>query len=68
MSRPESHLFPWHEDPAFFLSAVSFTAQVTTFSARLVEKDYFCSVLLEYLTTADNALCLLYTSPSPRDS
>jgi hypothetical protein len=29
MSCPESQLFPWHEDPAFFLSAVSFTARVT---------------------------------------
>ncbi|MHB8772068.1 MAG: nucleotidyl transferase AbiEii/AbiGii toxin family protein [Syntrophales bacterium] len=56
MSRPESQLFPWHEDPAFFLSAVSFTARVTTFSTRLIEKDYFCSALLEYLTTASNAL------------
>jgi predicted nucleotidyltransferase component of viral defense system len=56
MSRPESHLFSWHEDSAFFLAAVSFTTQVTTFSSRLIEKDYFCSVLLEYLTTAGNAL------------
>jgi len=56
MSRPESHLFPWHEDSAFFLAAVNFTTQVTTFSSRLVEKDYFCSILLEYLTTAGNAL------------
>lgn len=56
MNRPESLLFPWHEDSEFFVSAVSFTAQVTTFSTRLVEKDYFCSVLLEYLTTAGNTL------------
>jgi predicted nucleotidyltransferase component of viral defense system len=56
MSRPESHLFSWHEDSAFFLAAVSFTTQVTTFSSRLVEKDYFCSILLEYLTTGDHAL------------
>jgi predicted nucleotidyltransferase component of viral defense system len=56
MSRPESHLYSWHEDSAFFLAAVSFTTQVTTFSSRLVEKDYFCSILLEYLTTGDHAL------------
>jgi hypothetical protein len=36
MSRPESHLFSWHEDSAFFLAAASFTAKVTTFSPRLV--------------------------------
>jgi predicted nucleotidyltransferase component of viral defense system len=51
MSRPESRSFSWHEDPEFFEAAVSFTAKVTTFSTRLVEKDYFCTVLLEYLTT-----------------
>ncbi len=50
MSRPESPLFPWHEDQALFLAALGFTVQMTTFSARLVEKDYYCSVLLEYLT------------------
>jgi len=56
MSRLESRLFPWHEDPEFFVAAVSFTAKETTFSTRLVEKDYFCTVLLEYLTTLGNAL------------
>ena len=29
---------------------------MTTFSTRLVEKDYFCTVLLGYLTAASNAL------------
>ena len=52
MSRPEFRLFPWHEDPEFFKAAVSFTAKETTFSPRLVEKDYFCTVLLEYLAAA----------------
>ncbi len=56
MSRLESRLFPWHEDPEFFAAALSFTAKETTFSARLVEKDYFCTVLLEYLTAVGNAL------------
>ncbi|OGP55832.1 MAG: hypothetical protein A2162_10370, partial [Deltaproteobacteria bacterium RBG_13_52_11b] len=54
MSRPESRLFAWHEDPEFFEAAVSFTAKETTFSPRLVEKDYFCTVLLEYLATVGN--------------
>ena len=56
MSRLESRLFPWHEDPEFFVAAVSFTAKETTFSTRLIEKDYFCTVLLEYLITVGNAL------------
>ena len=54
MSRPELRLFAWHEDPEFFEAAVSFTAKETTFSPRLVEKDYFCTALLEYLATVGN--------------
>ena len=54
MNRPEFHSFSWHEDPEFFEAAVSFTAKETTFSPRLVEKDYFCTVLLEYLATVGN--------------
>jgi hypothetical protein len=38
------------EDPDYFRAAVRFTSQVTTFAPRLVEKDYFCTVLLEYLS------------------
>jgi len=56
MSQPESPLFPWHEDQALFLAALGFTAQMTTFPPRLVEKDYFCSVLLEYLTNGGHTL------------
>jgi predicted nucleotidyltransferase component of viral defense system len=43
-------------DPEFFRAAVSFTAQRTGFAARLIEKDYFCSVLLEYLASASKDL------------
>ena len=56
MSRPELRLFAWHEDPEFFEAAVSFTAKETTFSPRLVEKDYFCTVLLDYLTMVGNTV------------
>lgn len=45
-----------HEDPEFFRSAVTFTAATTGFQARLIEKDYFCSVLLQYLTQANGSL------------
>ena len=42
----------WHEtDPTLLLEAVRFTATLTGFLPRLVEKDYFCSVLLEHLST-----------------
>lgn len=38
-----------HRDPALFREVVRHTAAVTGFLPRLVEKDYFCSVLLEVL-------------------
>jgi hypothetical protein len=31
-----------HEDPVLFREALSFTAAETGFTARLIEKDYFC--------------------------
>ncbi len=44
------------EDPSLFRQAVNFTAAETRFSARLIEKDYFCSVLLQHLAAADAGL------------
>jgi len=38
-----------HEDEALFREAVNFTSSRTGFNARLIEKDYFCTVLLAYL-------------------
>jgi predicted nucleotidyltransferase component of viral defense system len=45
-----------HEDPILFREALTFTQAGTGFSARLIEKDYFCSVLLEYLAITDTGL------------
>jgi len=39
-----------HEDLAMFREAVNFTASRTGFNPRLIEKDYFCTVLLAYLS------------------
>lgn len=40
----------WHEDdPKFLERAIEFTAVRTDFLPALIEKDYFASVLLEYL-------------------
>ncbi len=44
-----------HEDRTLFQESVKFTAAKSGFDTRLIEKDYFCSVLLEYLT-ADGSL------------
>jgi len=47
---PDLTLIHCHEDPELFREAVNFTAAVSGFPARLIEKDYFCTVLLRYLT------------------
>lgn len=39
-----------HDDLALFREAINFTASRTGFNARLIEKDYFCTALLAYLT------------------
>jgi predicted nucleotidyltransferase component of viral defense system len=39
-----------HEDPELFREALRFTTAQTGFQARLIEKDYFCSVLLAHLS------------------
>ncbi|MCE5231236.1 nucleotidyl transferase AbiEii/AbiGii toxin family protein [bacterium] len=45
-----------HEDSTMFQEALTFTAAETAFSARLIEKDYYCSVLLEYLASTGDSL------------
>ena len=37
-----------HNDPELFRASVRFTSEQTGFAPRLIEKDYFCSLLLEY--------------------
>ena len=39
----------FHEDVDLFREALSFTQTETGFSARLIEKDYYCSLLLQDL-------------------
>ena len=56
MSGRESPVIRCHEDVDLFREAVNFTAAETAFSTRLIEKDYFCSVLLEYLAVTDGLL------------
>jgi predicted nucleotidyltransferase component of viral defense system len=49
MSKADPTAIRAHEDRDWFLEAVNFTAAETGFSPRLIEKDYFCTVLLQYL-------------------
>ncbi|MGH8699971.1 MAG: nucleotidyl transferase AbiEii/AbiGii toxin family protein [Burkholderiales bacterium] len=44
------------ENGALLRQAIEYTAGDTGFTARLIEKDYFCSVALEYLTAECPAL------------
>jgi predicted nucleotidyltransferase component of viral defense system len=37
------------DDPAYFRSAVNYTAAVTAFPVAPIEKDFFCTLLLEHL-------------------
>ncbi len=47
----------WHSDaPEDLRAAIDFTAETTGFLPRLIEKDYFCSVVLEVLGRADAGL------------
>ena len=52
MSKAEPSNINAHEDVALFRDAVQFTAAESGFAARLIEKDYFCTLLLDYLATA----------------
>lgn len=45
-----------HEDVVLFREALSFTAARTGFPAGLIEKDYFCTILLAYLGSAAGEL------------
>lgn len=42
----------FHEDTVLFREAVNFTAAKTGFAGRLIEKDYFCTLLLAHLVPA----------------
>ena len=47
----------WHADDGdLLLQAIEFTARATGFNPRLIEKDYFSSVVLEYLAASDAGL------------
>ncbi len=51
MASAETPPIRLHEDAALFREAVTFTAVQTGFESRLIEKDYFCSVVLQHLAT-----------------
>ncbi len=54
MSKRDRPIIRFHEDVALFREAVNFTAARTGFAARLIEKDYFCTLLLAHLLPAED--------------
>jgi predicted nucleotidyltransferase component of viral defense system len=55
MSKAELPAINAHEDAALFRDAVRFTAEESGFLPRLIEKDYFCTLLLDHLSRAGGA-------------
>lgn len=53
MANPEMQL---HDDPDLFQAAIDFTAVETGFNPRLIEKDYFCTRVLEHMSARDPLL------------
>jgi predicted nucleotidyltransferase component of viral defense system len=45
-----------HNDAALFREALRFTAAETGFIPRLIEKDYFCTLVLQHLCASDATL------------
>ncbi len=45
-----------HKDAEIFREALALTRERTGFAERLIEKDYFCTALLEYLAATANKL------------
>lgn len=49
MPKPDNPSLRFHEDRDLFRSALSFTEASLGFNARLIEKDYYCTLLLDHL-------------------
>lgn len=59
MTQSSSDLCRFHEDRPLFREAVLFTARESDFGTTLVEKDYYCSLLLSHLCS-DSAMSLVF--------
>jgi hypothetical protein len=56
MTMSESPPIRAHHDSELFREAVNYTAAETGFPSRLIEKDYFCTVILQHLAEAECGL------------
>jgi predicted nucleotidyltransferase component of viral defense system len=48
--------YPHHTDPDIFREALSYSEGNTGFTANLIEKDYYCSLILQYLFSQETQL------------
>jgi predicted nucleotidyltransferase component of viral defense system len=46
MGSHDALTWKYHEDSDLFRAALTYTEAITGFSARLIEKDYYCSIIL----------------------
>lgn len=56
MNEPDPASARHHDDPDLFRAALAYTVAQTGFTARLIEKDYFCTLLLSYLATINTEI------------
>ena len=55
MNKP-SFFYPHDADPDIFREALAHSEAATGFTATLIEKDYYCSLILQYLFGSDTSL------------
>src|SRR5256885_4719580 len=56
MSASKTEPLEIHADTALFREALRYTAAETGFIPRLIEKDYFCTLVLKHLCASDTTL------------
>lgn len=54
MSQPEIQIPQYHEDPEYFREAARYTAAETGFVDRLIEKDYFATLVLSFFASSND--------------
>jgi hypothetical protein len=50
------YTYPHYTDPDIFREALSYSEALTGFTASLIEKDYYCSLILQHFFRADTTL------------
>ena len=55
MNKP-SFFYPHDADPDIFREALAHSEAATGFTATLIEKDYYCSLILQYLFGRETSL------------